>query len=66
MASDQTYTKKNNLYFIRKQYGTFPQCNLVTNRQEMSKRAKLNKTPLINVIDFICYLMKRGNFTYFE
>ena len=46
IASDQTYTKKNNLYFIRKKNGTFPQCNLVTGRQEMSKRSKFNKALL--------------------
>ena len=48
MASNQekTYTKKVNLYFIRTKYGTYPQCELVTSRQEMSKRANFNKTLL--------------------
>ena len=46
MASDKTYTKKVNLYFIRTKYGTYPQCDLITSRQEMSKRAKFNKTLL--------------------
>ena len=44
MASDKTYTKKVKPYFIRTKYGTYSQCNFVTSRQEMSKRAKLNKT----------------------
>ena len=46
MASDKNYTKKINRYLIRTIYGTFPQCDLVTSRQEMSKRAKFIKTLL--------------------
>ena len=46
MASDKTYTKKINLYFVRTKYGNFPQCDLVTSRQEISKRAMFNKTML--------------------
>ena len=53
MASDKTYTQKINMYFIRTKYGTYPQCDLVTSRQEMSKRAKFNK-PLL--------FLKRINF----
>ena len=45
MASDKTYLPVN-LYFIRTKYATNPQCDLVTSRQEMSKRAKCNKTLL--------------------
>ena len=50
MASDKTYTKKVNLYFIRTKYGTYPQCDLVTSRQEMGERAKFNKTLLFEKI----------------
>ena len=46
MASDKTYTKKVNLYFNRTKYGTYTQCDLLTSREEMSKRAKFNKTLL--------------------
>ena len=60
MASDKTYTKKVNLYFIRTKYGTYPQCDLVTCRQEVSKRAKFKKTlpfweeKISNVLETLC------------
>ena len=37
---------KINLYFNRKKYVNYPQCDLIINQQEMSKRAKFNKTLL--------------------
>ena len=53
MASDKTYTEKVNLYYIRTIFRTYPQCDLVISRQEMSKRAKFNK---------ILLFLKRKNF----
>ena len=52
--------KKKNLYFISNKYGVFLQSNLITNRQEKSKRAEFRKIlhffekKLSNLLETIC------------
>ena len=52
MTSDKTYTKTINLLIIRKKYGKYPQCDLVTCRQKISKKAKFNETLLFEMKKF--------------
>ena len=41
MASDKIYNRKIDRQFFGTKYGTFPQCDLATNRLEISKKGKI-------------------------
>ena len=46
MASDKIYTRNINRHLFGTKYGTFPQSDLATSRQEISKREQFIKTLL--------------------